>query len=232
MSNILNVHIKKNNHCIFKLKRKVSTYIILELLNHNLNIFENQLNEKLNNSPQFFKFLPCIIDISNIDYKQIIDFKNIKKIIRRQGLILIGVQGANEYQKYIAVNENLSVINKYLPEKKIKKHIINKTKIINRNIRSGEQIYEKETNLIILKPISSGAEVLSDGHIHIYSTLKGKALAGINGNLKARIFCKKIEAELVAISGKFKLTEEINEDIWSKPVMVFVENNKLKIKPF
>ena len=73
---------------------------------------------------------------------------------------------------------------------------------------------------------------MSDGNIHIYSTLRGKALAGVNGNTGARIFCTKVESELIAIAGKFKLKEDLKRNVWGKSVMIFIENNIIKIKTF
>ena len=219
------------NKNIFNLKRKISTYITFDLLENNLIMFEKQLNTYFSRSPNFLKYMPCIIDIKKIHFSEKIDFSYLKEILKKKKLILIGVSGVNEKRKCSIIKSNLSIIDNYLPKNK-KKRIIYKTKIINRHIRSGEQIYEKESNLIILKPISSGAEVLSDGNIHIYSTLNGKALAGVNGNINARIFCNKIQSELIAIAGKFKLTEDIKGNIWGKPVMIFIENNIMKIKTF
>lgn len=81
--------------------------------------------------------------------------------------------------------------------------------IINRSVRSGQQIYAKGTDLIVLGSVSPGAEIIADGSIHVYGQLKGRALAGVGGHKEARIFCKQIAAELVSIAGHYWLYEDI-----------------------
>lgn len=84
-------------------------------------------------------------------------------------------------------------------------------KVVTSPIRSGQQVYAKGCDLIVLAAVSRGAEVLADGNIHVYGPLRGRALAGILGNKKARIFCQQLEAELVSIAGCFKLSEDLPE---------------------
>lgn len=81
--------------------------------------------------------------------------------------------------------------------------------IINRSVRSGQQIYAKGTDLIVMGSVSPGAEIIADGSIHVYGQLKGRALAGVSGHQEARIFCKQIGAELVSIAGHYWLYEDI-----------------------
>jgi septum site-determining protein MinC len=81
--------------------------------------------------------------------------------------------------------------------------------VINRSVRSGQQIYAKGTDLIIMGSVSPGAEIIADGNIHVYGQLKGRALAGVSGYKEARIFCKQIAAELVSIAGHYWLYEDI-----------------------
>jgi septum site-determining protein MinC len=84
-------------------------------------------------------------------------------------------------------------------------------KIVTSPVRSGQQIYAKGCDLIVLAPVSRGSEVLADGNIHVYGPLRGRALAGILGDKSARIFCQQLEAELLSIAGCFKLSEDLPE---------------------
>lgn len=84
-----------------------------------------------------------------------------------------------------------------------------KTMVIDQTVRSGKQIYAKGCDLIINASVSHGAEVLADGNIHIYGTLNGRALAGVQGNTEARIYCKSLNAELIAIAGNYLVNEQI-----------------------
>jgi septum site-determining protein MinC len=97
-------------------------------------------------------------------------------------------------------------------------------------VRSGQQIYAKGCDLIVLGPISQGAELLSDGHIHVYGPLRGRALAGINGNKEAHIFCHSLEAELISIAGHYKLSEDIEKIAWRVNVDISLINEQLDIR--
>lgn len=83
------------------------------------------------------------------------------------------------------------------------------TMVIDCTVRSGKQIYAKGCDLIINASVSHGAEVLADGNIHIYGTLNGRALAGVQGNTDARIYCKSLNAELIAVAGNYLVNEQI-----------------------
>src|SRR5690606_15193426 len=79
-------------------------------------------------------------------------------------------------------------------------------------VRSGQQVYADNRDLTVLAAVGAGAEVIADGSIHIYGALRGRALAGAQGNPKARIFCREFQAELVAIAGHYKVLEDIPAD--------------------
>lgn len=96
-------------------------------------------------------------------------------------------------------------------------------------VRSGQQVYADNRDLTVLGAVGAGAEVLADGSIHIYGPLRGRALAGAQGNEKARIFCRAFQAELVAVAGHYKVLEDIPKDLHGKAVQVWLENEELKI---
>ncbi len=103
-------------------------------------------------------------------------------------------------------------------------------KIITQPVRSGQQVYAKGGDLIVLAPVSHGAELLADGNIHVYDVLRGRALAGISGNQSARIFCRELAAELVSIAGLYQLKDELPENSSADFMQVYVDNGKLAIK--
>ncbi|CAL8474883.1 MULTISPECIES: septum site-determining protein MinC [Caballeronia] len=103
--------------------------------------------------------------------------------------------------------------------------------IIDRPLRSGQQVYAKG-DLIVLGLVSYGAEVIAEGNIHIYAPLRGRALAGVHGNLDARIFCTCLEPELISIAGIYRTTENpLPADVLSKPVQIWLNEEKLMIEP-
>lgn len=96
-------------------------------------------------------------------------------------------------------------------------------------VRSGQQVYADNRDLTVLGAVNTGAEVLADGSIHIYGPLRGRALAGAQGNAKARIFCRAFHAELVAVAGQYKVLEDIPRDIHGKAAQVWLDGDELRI---
>jgi septum site-determining protein MinC len=105
------------------------------------------------------------------------------------------------------------------------------TTIIDRPLRSGQQVYAKG-DLVVLGLVSYGAEVIAEGNIHIYAPLRGRALAGVHGNLDARIFCTCLEPELISIAGIYRTTETpLSADVAGKAVQIWLDEEKLMIEP-
>ncbi|WAP69964.1 septum site-determining protein MinC [Jiella pelagia] len=100
--------------------------------------------------------------------------------------------------------------------------------VIAEPVRSGQSIIFPEGDVTILGSVASGAEVVAGGSIHIYGTLRGRALAGSVGNASARIFCRKLEAELLAIDGLYKMPDDMDPKHRGQPVMVWLEGDTIK----
>jgi septum site-determining protein MinC len=98
-------------------------------------------------------------------------------------------------------------------------------------VRSGQQVYAPEGDLIILAPVQAGAEVLATGNIHVYGPLRGRALAGVHGQGQARVFCQSLEAELVSIAGQYKISEDLQKLGWKKPVQIQLRDDLLVATP-
>jgi septum site-determining protein MinC len=97
------------------------------------------------------------------------------------------------------------------------------------SVRSGQQIYARDRDLIVTGAIANGAEVIADGNIHIYGGLRGRAMAGAQGDEKARIFVSDFRAELVAIAGHYRVFEQIPDDLEGQSVQCWLEGEKLLI---
>jgi len=96
-------------------------------------------------------------------------------------------------------------------------------------VRSGQQLYAEQRDLTVLTTVGAGAEVISDGSIHIYGSLRGRALAGASGNVEARIFCREFHAELVAIAGHYKVLDDIPRELRGRPVQVWLDGDQLML---
>jgi septum site-determining protein MinC len=101
--------------------------------------------------------------------------------------------------------------------------------LITQPVRSGQRVYA-HGDLIIMATVSPGAEILAEGNIHVYGSLRGRALAGVQGNPNARIFCSDLQAELISIAGNYKVSEDLKDDSRNKPVQVYLQDHTLIIK--
>lgn len=79
--------------------------------------------------------------------------------------------------------------------------------IVDKPLRSGQHVYAKGRDLIVTAMVNAGAEIMADGHIHVYAPLRGKAIAGAKGNRDARIYTSCLEAELISIAGVYRTSD-------------------------
>lgn len=225
---------------LFQLKGRMFTLTVLELYTTNLSLLSDMLSSKVKQAPRFFQSTPVALDLSRlVDPTNKLNFSALIQTIKEHGLIPIGIHGGSVEQQTLALGAGLGVLHHLKDESehgKVNSALGQKdespaqpTKIITTPIRSGQQIYAQGGDLLILAPVSTGAEVIADGHIHIYGPLRGRALAGVSGNENARIFCDSLEAELVSIAGYYKVNENLRNDVWKSRVHVFLEDKTLHI---
>ena len=222
-----------------ELKAGSSTFTILELIELDLNGIARTLSRKVKEAPNFFKDAPVVIDLGQISRQQKIDYERLGRLLREFGLFPIGVCNGQADQLKLANSAGLATIAARAQRKKTPKPVdtsppapaIDANLVVQQPVRSGQQIYAKEGDLVVLASVSQGAEVLADGNIHIYGALRGRVLAGIQGNQHARIFCQSLEAELIAIAGCFQVNEDIDRRYWKSPVHIYLEDDNLHIQP-
>ncbi|MFN3075980.1 MAG: septum site-determining protein MinC [Alphaproteobacteria bacterium] len=104
------------------------------------------------------------------------------------------------------------------------------SRLITEPVRSGQVVYAHDSDLIVMAAVSSGAELLADGHIHVYGPLRGRALAGVGGDTGARIFCRSLEAELVSVAGLYKLSDNYDPALWRHPVHISLSGSTLSME--
>lgn len=104
------------------------------------------------------------------------------------------------------------------------------SRVVSTPVRSGQQIYARGGDLVVLAPVSAGAEVLADGHLHVYGALRGRALAGVQGDREARIFCQQLGAELLSIAGSYMVSERLPPEMMGRAVQVRLDGEHLRIE--
>ncbi|HWK45425.1 MAG TPA: septum site-determining protein MinC [Stellaceae bacterium] len=214
--------------------------------------FEGRLAEQIARSPGFFANAPVVLDLKDASGCATADaFHGLRRLLKRQHLIAVGIQNANATQVRAAMNADLAAFpaagagrradaeTAALPERTVPARPAppplqppsspNRTKIVTQPVRSGTQIYARGGDLVVLAAVSPGAEVIADGHVHIYGALRGRAIAGATGDTEARIFVGRLEAELVCVAGHYLVSEAIEPSFLKQPVQVSLIDDRLTI---
>ncbi len=238
----------------FELKGSLFTLSALQMTEYDLSKLSDWLKAKVEQAPGFFHRAPLIINIDALA-ESIIDFSAIRAVVEQHDFIFIGISGGTKTQKQAAKDAGLAVVSQgnskplssakapentepavgekieeKTIEKTVEKPVFRPAKIVENTIRSGQQIYAKDTDLIIKGAVSAGAEVIADGNIHIYGTLRGRAIAGANGNKNAQIYCSNLQAELVSINGNYWLSDSLQEKAWAKAARVKLLEDQLTVE--
>jgi septum site-determining protein MinC len=227
----MNVNTLQITEPAFKLKGSVVTLSVLQLLTQDYAALTQQLTATVQKNPNFFNHMPVILDLQKLfALDNDINFLEINSLLRKNGLVPVGITNGNAKQIIAAKEAGMGI----LPNVKTTPSSKNtqkreQSKLITQPIRSGQQVYAKHSDLIVLASVSNGAEILADGNIHVYGTLRGRAIAGAGGEQNARIFCQKLEAELIAIAGYYKLQEELITLNHLTGVQVVLEHEQLTI---
>ena len=218
------------------LKGSAFTLPVLHLLTANLQAINEQLQDMVTQQPAFFQNTPVVIDLSRLTCDQSIDFEQLKNQLQQHRLHAVGLRSQHEAHRAAGLAAGFALLatspNNPEPDAQAKKPvqqaIHNKTRVITQPVRSGQQIYSKG-DLIVLAAVSHGAEILACGHIHVYGRLAGRALAGVNGDTQARIFCRLLDAELVSIAGNYCLHDGLAAQKTSSMIQLSLHDEQIQI---
>lgn len=217
----------------FKLKASSYNITTLSLLDNNIKLLAKQLLDKINLAPNFFKHAPVVIDLIPLfDSNKFVDFNELKRTLNEVGLLPIGVKNANLHHSVHAKNAGFAILAQGQTNQgsDTTNKKTSQNQIVVTPVRSGQQLINEHGDLTICAHVGNGAEVVATGSIHVYGSLKGKAIAGMRGDSESRIFCQSLEAELISVAGLYMPSEEIEKIVWKKPAMIFIANDRLHIK--
>jgi len=217
----------------------------------------DELSGRFASAPQFFRRAAVCIDLLTVKpFPDLDALLAIMDAVKRAGMIPIGLAGEATAVEPLALAVNLPVLSTFRagtrpgpqvepvqaepePEAPVEVHaaaqpVIEKTDLHSgaalmhtQMVRSGQRLYARHRDLIVSAGIAPGAEVMADGCVHVYGSLRGRAIAGTRGDTAARIFCQEFHAELVSIAGIFRIFETIPADLRGKPVQVWLDGEKL-----
>lgn len=240
---------------IFDLKSASLTLVALVLRSTDLDALAAELARRFDATPDFFSNDPVVIDLSGVrDEPAPLDFAALAALLRRYKMQPVGARGGSESQMQAALDAGLGEV----PDEGVRSADVSvaqsgaaqaelvvksvpreggaeaeasgaaPTLVVHKPLRSGQQVYARGGDLVVLAAVNFGAEVIADGHIHVYAPLRGKAIAGAKGNTGARIFSTCMEPELVAIAGTYRTTENpLPPEVVGKPAQIRLDGERL-----
>jgi septum site-determining protein MinC len=198
-----------------------------------------EIDATLARSPGFFVGKPVVLDLAALDLSSAA-ITHLVNSLEERNIRVLGIEGVDAGKLTTSMPPLLTggrscVITRVetpaepaeKPEVRAKPNSL----LLESPVRSGQSIVFTDGDVTVLGSVGSGAEIVAGGSIHVYGTLRGRAMAGVNGNAAARIFCQKIEAELLAIDGYYQTVEDIDLGLRNRPAQAWLDGNIMRITP-
>ncbi len=218
----------------FQIRGRLFTAIVLELAGPANDEFYAALDARLAQVEHFFTYVPLVLDLGKAAGLSV-EFAELVREFRARRLTLIGIRNGTAEQKKAALAAGLIALRggRELPLDKEDRADAPRggAMVVTEPVRSGQRLLAEAGDLVVVGSVSSGAEVIARGNIHVYGAMRGRALAGANGDTKARIFCHSLEAELIAIAGIYRTTDDIETSLRKQRVQVFLKGDALCVEP-
>jgi len=197
-----------------------------------------EIDVMLARSPGFFVGKPVVLDLSAVDLSQSA-IAHLVTSLEQRNIRVLGIEGVDAGHVTTSMPPLLTggrncVLTQNEPKNEPKKPEAKPkltSLLVESPVRSGQSVVFAEGDVTVLGSVGSGAEIVAGGSIHIYGTLRGRAMAGVNGNSAARIFCQRIEAELLAIDGYYQTAEEISATLRNRPAQAWLQGDIMRITP-
>lgn len=226
----------------------MTTLTILRLLEPSVEVLARELDDRVQKAPGLFQGLPVILDVGEVASSDLhMDLPGFAAHVRSRNLIPLGIRGGDARWADAAETAGLPIFTEESdpearkqagpaespgpsPNASGEPEASTCGMVITEPVRSGQQVYARGGDLVIIAAVSPGAELLADGHIHVYGALSGRALAGVQGDTSARIICRSFHASLVSVAGTFSVSEQFDEELSGKPVQAFMQQGDLRIE--
>jgi septum site-determining protein MinC len=241
---------------IFDLKSANLSLVALLLKTADLDELREELERRFADTPQFFGNDPVLIDLAALDGEDVVlDFAALLQLLRENRIHPVAVRGGTPEQHAAALEAGLPeaadegsaelvrpepVVRTLVREveREVIREVVREVPttvpalIVDRPLRSGQQVYAKGGDLVVLAMVNFGAELIADGSIHVYAPMRGKAIAGARGNTEARIYVTALEPELLAIAGTYRTSENpLPDEVRGKAAQIRLDGDKLLIEP-
>jgi septum site-determining protein MinC len=185
-------------------------------------------------SPGFFVGKPVVLDLAAVDLSRAA-IAHLVVSLEKKNIRVLGIEGVDSALLTPTMPPLLTggrhcAVREAEPEKPEVKQPVSSL-LLDSPVRSGQSVVFPDGDITILGSVGSGAEIVAGGSIHVYGTLRGRAMAGVNGNSAARIYCQRIEAELLAIDGYYQTAEGLDAALRSRPAQAWLEGDIMRITP-
>ena len=191
-----------------------------------------EIDATLARSPGFFVGKPVVLDLSAVELSQSA-ITHLVASLDQRNIRVLGIEGVDASHLTASMppllrgGRHCGIIQEE-PQKPVAKPT---SLLLESPVRSGQSVVFTDGDVTVLGSVGSGAEIVAGGSIHVYGTLRGRAMAGVNGNSAARIFCQKIEAELLAIDGYYQTAEDISATLRNRPAQAWLDRDIMRITP-
>ncbi|MFH8134717.1 septum site-determining protein MinC [Pantoea osteomyelitidis] len=216
------------------------TLSVVHLHHSQPEVIRQALQDKIDQAPDFLKNAPVVLNVAGLSGN--VNWKQLQQAVASTGLRIVGVSGCkDENLKRMIVKAGLPVLSEGKEAKKRSDEPAPveaapvpepaaRTRIITTPVRSGQQIYARNADLIVTSSVSAGAELVADGNIHVYGMMRGRALAGAGGDRDCQIFCTNLAAELVSIAGEYWIMDQIPAEFFGKAARLCLKEGALTIQ--
>lgn len=224
---------------LFEIKSAQLPLVALLLKSTHLNDVAKELQQRYGDSPDFFAGDPLLIDLSHLsESEEVPEWSYLLPLLRRYHMVPVAVRGGNPKQMRAALHAGLAQADEAIlgraeaasqlapvtPAPEPEPHLL-PALIVDKPLRSGQQVYARGRDLVVLAVVNPGAEVIADGHIHVFAPLRGRAIAGARGYADARILATSLEAELVSIAGVYRTSDKpLPVNVQGKPAQVRLQD--------
>jgi septum site-determining protein MinC len=240
-----------NADVAFTFKGGMLPMTVMELSSADPEQIRKQLESKLSQSPAFFQHTPVVLSVEKLDTSHLA-LERICAVCRDHKLLPVAVRGGADPVKQSAwalglgwfapveeerarrlasIEAEDESVEEQAPQDVPEVAASAVARVVRGTVRSGQQVSASTGDLVVIGAVNAGAEVLAAGSIHVYGALRGRALAGIHGNLGAGIYCRELHAELLSVGGNYKRLEDIDARRLGMPAEVHFVCEQLEIKP-
>jgi septum site-determining protein MinC len=235
----------------FDLKGTMASLTVLRLRSTDLYLIERQLRIKISQQPQLFVDAPVLLDFGALAEGEDQDLRVpvLLAMLRACKLVPVAATNASDTLQARLIEAGLGILKAPPPRADRAPDPLPPSSspspssssssptpfhgpvVVTHPVRSGQVVHAHNNDLVVLASVNPGGQVIADGHLHIYATLRGRAVAGAAGLPGARIFCQKLEAELLAIAGVYVMADEIPAARRGKPAQIYLEGSECRIAP-